>query len=80
MIRKLLYFNFILLLLCSCKKDTPLTREELTINDGEVPDSLKINELQYLGSHNSYRLKPDQELFDFLIGLSNVLPAEFNSI
>lgn len=64
----------------SCKKEDTQVKELPKINDSEVPDNLKINQLQYLGSHNSYKKKTDQEIFDFLGNLANVLPAEFNPI
>lgn len=81
MFKNLLLIFTLILLFASCKKENEnIVKEVVSIKDGDVPDNLKINELQYLGSHNSYRIKPDQELFEFLIGLSNLLPAEFNSI
>lgn len=77
------YFALLLLcLLClsSCKKEDFIPKEVTPFYDDDVPDDLKINQLQYLGSHNSYRLKPAQDLFHFILGLSNVLPVEFNPI
>jgi len=56
----------------SCKKEVTKMR---TINDDIVPDSLRINQVQVLGSHNSYRTKTDQDIFDVLLSLQTALPA-----
>jgi hypothetical protein len=79
---KKIILPFLVLLIClnSCKKEDFVPKDIVPFIDGDVPDDLKINQIQYLGSHNSYRLKTNQELFDFITDLSNILPAEFNSI
>ncbi len=41
-------------------------------------DTQKINQLQYLGSHNSFRIKTYQPIFDFVIGISAFLPDDLN--
>lgn len=64
----------------SCKKEDLPAKLIPTIPDKDVPGDLKINQLQYLGSHNSYKIRTDQEILDFLIGISNLLPAEYNPI
>ncbi|MEJ6694896.1 MAG: Ca2+-dependent phosphoinositide-specific phospholipase C [Chitinophagales bacterium] len=64
----------------SCKKDEFVPKEIINFIDGDVPDDLKINQIQYLGSHNSYRYRPEQELLNFILGLANILPAEFNPV
>ena len=75
----------ILLLSCtialsSCKKDEIIQKTLPSINDGDVDGSLKINQLQYLSSHNSYRKKTDEDILSFITNISNLLPAEFNPI
>lgn len=64
----------------SCKKDNIVSKEQPTISDSEVPGDLKINQLQYLGSHNSYKKKIDPLIFDFINNLTGILPSEFNPI
>ena len=71
---------FILLSFSACKKDELTSKLIPTISDKEVPGDLKINQLQYLGSHNSYRIRTDQEILDFLLGITNLLPAEYNPV
>lgn len=41
-------------------------------------DSLKINQLQTLGSHNSYHNRANKFVLNFLKGLSGILPKEYN--
>lgn len=41
-------------------------------------DSLKINQIQTLGSHNSYHQRANKFVLRFLKGLSGLLPKEFN--
>lgn len=43
-----------------------------------IEDSFKINELQFIGSHNSYHKRPNKPVFNFLKGLSAILPKEYN--
>lgn len=41
-------------------------------------DSLKINQLQIIGSHNSYHLRANKPVLNFLKGLSGILPKEYD--
>ena len=41
-------------------------------------DSLKINQIQTLGSHNSYHKRANKFVLNFLKGLSKIMPKEFN--
>jgi hypothetical protein len=62
-------FLILLTTLAACKKETfnKFTDTRVSnITDQEVPDSVKINQLQYIGSHNSYKIRPDRELLDLL--------------
>lgn len=42
-------------------------------------DSLKINQIQTLGSHNSYHQRANKFVLQFLKGLAPILPKEYNS-
>jgi hypothetical protein len=78
---KLILVSFcVLLFFSACKKDDDTQKWLPTIMDMEVPGNLKINQLQYLGSHNSYKIKTDQEILDFLLDIAHLLPAEYNPI
>jgi len=72
-------FIFILSVI-ACKKDEVKAKEIPQISDNEVPNDLKINQIQYLGSHNSYRKKTDEDILNFITSISSSLPAEFNPI
>lgn len=63
----------------SCKKEANKTIGE-EIFDKNAPDSLKINQLQYLGSHNSYRMQMDEKVYDFLVANSGSLPSNYNPL
>ncbi len=83
-----------LIAITSCKKDPSLTPAvpnvcdlQDTLNDSipEPPPAtfdstnlLKINQLQMIGSHNSYRTKTYQPIYDFVQGISFLLPAQYN--
>ena len=41
-------------------------------------NELKINQLQILGSHNSYHKRANKFVLRFLKGLSGILPKEIN--
>lgn len=78
--KQLLLFFALVASFSSCKKEDVVVKDVVQLIDGDVSDDLKINQIQYLGSHNSYRLKPDEELLQFLLGLGNILPPEFNPV
>lgn len=61
----------------SCKKEK---KKQIIVYDNGPTDNLKINEIQIIASHNSYHLKTDQVVFDFLKGLDSlgVLPSEYD--
>ena len=66
---------FISISFFSCRKDASLPDSEKLI-----VDSLKINQIQTIGSHNSYRLHTKQSIFDFCIKLydQGFIPAQYN--
>lgn len=69
-----------LLLLVSCSKDSEadygIAREPNSniYNDLEVADSLKMNQIQYLSSHNSYRKHTDKKIYKFVRNFADILP------
>ncbi len=78
---KLIVVFFVLsCLMISCAKE----EEEEEVIEPEPTacelklDSLKMNQLQVIGSHNSYRLKTYQAIFDFVIQLADILPDDLN--
>ncbi len=60
----------------SCRKDTALTANEPVPWD--TTDYLKINQLQVIGSHNSYRLHTYEPMYNFVQNLSGLLPAQYD--
>lgn len=71
-------FNILLILLItisSCQKET---KTATTIPDVIVPNDLRLNEIQVLGSHNSYRIRPDADILEVLETLQGALPNSFN--
>jgi len=75
MVMRKLSFSLFLLLFVSihfqayCQKDSIL-KESL--------DPLKINQIQTLGSHNSYHKRANKPVLNFLKGLAFALPKEYN--
>lgn len=63
----------------SCKKES-LEKVKTEIFDKNAPDSLKINQLQYLGSHNSYKMQMNQKIYDFLVVNASMLPDNYNPL
>ena len=55
-----------LLVLGACKKDD-LKNGPIVYDNGPT-DSLKLNEMQIIASHNSYHLRTDTAVFNFLLG------------
>ena len=70
----ILFLSFVLV---SCKKDCPLEMPNLPAA-WDTTDYLKINQLQVIGSHNSYRLKTYEPMYNFVQNLSGLLPAEYD--
>lgn len=65
-----LVFTF---LIGACSDDASDMKNTEIINE-----TVRINEIQILASHNSYRKKTFQPIFDFIIPLKSILPASFN--
>lgn len=76
-------FLSVILLLCivtifSCKKENLEKDTKEEIFDKNAPDSLKINQLQYLGSHNSYKKATNKSILEFLELNASMLPSNYN--
>ena len=70
------------LFLFSCKKDpknTQLSKPVFPVQNDSV-DMLKLNQIQVIGSHNSYRTRTYQPIFDMVMNLYNsgVLSEDLN--
>jgi len=73
----LLYISLGMVLFSSCKKDKtdPPTTNTADSTWNVDSDTLPINRMQWVGSHNSYKTKPDQDILNFLMNNSGILPA-----
>ncbi len=75
--KKLLFFLMITGLISGCRKDVVIYHTEA---DVIKTDELKINQIQTIGSHNSYRLHTRPEIFNTCVNLYNqgVIPPGYN--
>jgi hypothetical protein len=80
-------FNFSLIIFlvvtfAACKKedDNNLTHNNAAdiAEQENIDTTLRMNQLQIIASHNSYRLKTYGPLFDAVLGLSSLLPPEYD--
>lgn len=62
-----------LFVLPSCKKERNKADVYLVEND-----SLKVNQIQILASHNSYKIRPDDTIINFVKRLDTILPSNLN--
>lgn len=70
--RQFLFITIILVTIFSgCSKS-----EEINVN--AATDQIPINEIQTIGSHNSYRIKTYKPIFDLLVFVKALLPKELN--
>src|SRR3954468_15388661 len=70
-----LLFAALLTLVSSCRKD------KINANAGNGPtDSLTINQIQIIASHNSYRLHTDSAIFAWMTNADTIglLPAQYS--
>lgn len=65
----------------SCKKETEKLLGVESFDNGPT-DSLKLNQIQIIASHNSYHLKTDDSIFAFLQRLSvlGALPSQYDPV
>lgn len=69
--------------LSGCKDDCPKP-EHLTDSDAiyyppfDSVSLLRVNELQAIGSHNSYRRRTTQQVYDYVQSIAFLLPANLN--
>lgn len=61
---------------CSGSDDVDAARDAPTTTVASGVDALRLNQIQMIGSHNSYKLKPRAELSGALAGLAPDLAAE----
>ncbi len=73
----LITFLFLSFALVSCKKEDAPEAPNLPAA-WDTTDYLKINQLQVIGSHNSYRLKTYEPMYNFVQNISGLLPAQYD--
>lgn len=66
-----------LCVLGSCKKEE---KKHTSDHGNGATDSLKLNQIQVIASHNSYHIRPADSIFQFLENLSNlgILPSQYD--
>lgn len=69
----ILFLSFAII---SCKKENSPTPNIPVAWD--TTDYLKINQIQVIGSHNSYRLKTYEPMYNFVQSLGEFLPSNLN--
>lgn len=74
--RYALPFAILLFMFASCKKDKATTQ----IYDNGPTDSLKMNQMQVIASHNSYHLKTNDSVFNWLLeaAAAGILPSQYD--
>jgi hypothetical protein len=72
-------FGLMLMVTASCGSDPgPSTPPDAPCATAEQIEGLKINQLQVVGSHNSYRRRMYAPIFTFVQSIAASLPAEFD--
>ncbi len=69
-----LFLSFILF---ACKKDSPIETPNVPVV-WDTTDYLKINQLQVIGSHNSYRQHTYEPMYNFVQNLGGLLPSNLD--
>lgn len=77
--RYALPFALCCLLIASCKKETKDKNLPIVYDNGPT-DSLKMNQIQIIASHNSYHQKTNDSIFNWMTMANNagILPAQYN--
>jgi hypothetical protein len=73
-----IFFVCSVLVFSACKKDSTEALRVEPLPDQTEQNKLKINQIQLLGSHNSYHIRMDAALLSFLKNLSAILPADLD--
>ena len=69
-----IFFTLSVVVLFSCKKEG--INEKILFPIENKFDNLKINQMQFVGSHNSYRIKTNPKILNFLFSIQVVLPSD----
>ena len=69
-----IFFTLSVVVLFSCKKEG--INEKILFPIENKFDDLKINQMQFVGSHNSYRIKTNPKILNFLFSIQAVLPSD----
>ncbi|MCG1035040.1 Ca2+-dependent phosphoinositide-specific phospholipase C [Polaribacter sargassicola] len=77
--KKLITSLFIgsILLVCSCKKES--SQFSLENNTIKIDETLKINQIQVLGTHNSYAKPVDEKVFTLMNPIFKKLMGQYNA-
>ena len=68
---------FVLTVFISCKKDIePVASIE--VNEQDL--KLRMNQIQVIASHNSYRLMTTDTVYSFLLSIQTLIPPQYNPI
>jgi len=77
----LVFFLSILFIVNGCKKDNDNLTNDNSAQIAEqenIDTTIRMNQMQIIASHNSYRLRTYQPLFDAVLNLSSLLPPEYD--
>src|SRR5690606_9513987 len=79
---RLLTTMLLVLTFFACSKDKESQQQDIPegYRDEEVSDALKMNQVQYLGSHNSYRVLASLPLYNFLLELGSFIPFNIEEL
>ena len=61
----------------SCKKETTPV---ISFDGNEQDAKLRMNQIQVIASHNSYRLMTTDTVYSFLLSIQSVIPPQYNPI
>lgn len=75
--QKYLFVPLFILLIVACKKENNSGARLTQIPDQKEINKLKLNQLQILGSHNSYHKHMDTTLFNGILGINFLLPNQY---
>ncbi len=75
--------NFILFIcisfcIFSCKKETNQRIKKSSEQINPQLDTLKFNQIQCIGSHNSYRKRTDPDIYKLVSAIGGILPSDLN--